>query len=105
MDWLFTKPIVWSELFHALPALPAGNRSAAEPSSNDAPNSMLLDDDRTADLGKMAGPAKLSTFLCNPMESAEALLGEIHGLREKSPELARVTHRLAGTAPSFGLPG
>jgi signal transduction histidine kinase/CheY-like chemotaxis protein/HPt (histidine-containing phosphotransfer) domain-containing protein len=108
MSRLLSKPIMWGELHAALhdikrsaPELVAAEAAAATvPEAVTAP---LLDCERIDGLKKMAGPVKLAQFLNNAMESAETLLAEIEALREQPAELALPAHRLAGTAPSFGL--
>jgi HPt (histidine-containing phosphotransfer) domain-containing protein len=108
MSRLLSKPIMWGELHAALhdikrsaPELVAAEAAAATvPEAVTAP---LLDCERIDGLKKMAGPVKLAQFLNNAMDSAETLLAEIEALREQPAELALPAHRLAGTAPSFGL--
>ncbi|WP_051329189.1 ATP-binding protein [Geminicoccus roseus] len=113
MNQVLTKPVVWPDLFHALSAFgAAAPAEVATPEPPEAAGSAplappsaagLLDQARIAGLGKMAGPAKLAQFLGSAMKSAEDLLLELEGVREQPAEVARVAHRMAGTAPSFGL--
>jgi two-component system, sensor histidine kinase len=105
MNQVLTKPVVWPDLFHALSGFGAGEAveiAVPEPAAPPAEPG-LLDQDRIAGLGKMTGPAKLAQFLGSAMISAEDLLAEMEGVREQPAEVARVAHRMAGTAPSFGL--
>ncbi|WP_223861859.1 Hpt domain-containing protein, partial [Geminicoccus harenae] len=77
----------------AVPAVP-DDAPAAEP---------LLDPARIAALTAMAGPARAGRFLHDALVSARELVAEIQRLKDDPAEAARPAHRLAGTAPSFGL--
>ena len=107
MNLVLTKPIVWPDVFDALATVTAGHNPKEQvvPAHDPAPPSAesLLDQDRIDGLGKMAGPVKLAEFLRGAIASAESLFAEIATQRDSPPDLAQAAHRLAGTAPSFGL--
>jgi signal transduction histidine kinase/AmiR/NasT family two-component response regulator/HPt (histidine-containing phosphotransfer) domain-containing protein len=107
MNRVLTKPIDWDRLFDTLaavtaavdPAEPVEPVAAAEPRQVAA----LLDQQRIDSLRKMAGPAKLEQFLANAMTSARTLAAEVEHLQDDLEAVVKPAHRLAGTAPSFGL--
>ena len=108
-----TKPVVWNELFRALAGVARqGSNPEVKPAPPPEPpprdhaggsEPELLDGERLAGLEAMAGPARLATFVANAFTSAEYLYAEIARLQDDRPDIARLAHRLAGTAPSFGL--
>ncbi|HEX2525342.1 MAG TPA: ATP-binding protein [Geminicoccus sp.] len=103
MNEVFTKPVVWPELFAALGAISQGKPSGSRQACQEQVELALLDEERIGSLGSMAGPAKLAEFLSNAMMSAEQLHGEIMEAGPEPAAVAKLAHRLAGTAPSFGL--
>ncbi len=107
MNRVLTKPIDWDRLFDTLAAVTEG---AARPEPREAvaagvPEQVtaLLDRQRIDSLRKMAGPAKLEQFLANAMTSARALAAEVECMQGDLEAVTKPAHRLAGTAPSFGL--
>ncbi|WP_027135638.1 hybrid sensor histidine kinase/response regulator [Geminicoccus roseus] len=130
MNGILTKPVDWEDLFKTLGTIARQSRalrqptplatsaaastapSAPEPQSLPQPESEpelaaqpdLLDHERINGLRAMAGPDKLNQFLRNALASAEQLTAEVieHGVGDLAG-VARSAHRLAGTAPSFGL--
>ncbi|HWL69149.1 MAG TPA: ATP-binding protein [Geminicoccus sp.] len=111
MNDVLTKPIAWGELYRTLagicrPAAPTGDAPA--PAVPAAPDDSLaagplLDHTRIAALTKMAGPVRAAKFLHDALVSARELVAEIQRLKDDPAEVAKPAHRLAGTAPSFGL--
>jgi two-component system, sensor histidine kinase len=107
MNRVLTKPIEWDRLFDTLAAVteeadtvePKKLWAATEPQQVAA----LLDHQRIDSLRKMAGPAKLEQFLANAMTSAKTLAAEVERLQDDLEAVVKPVHRLAGTAPSFGL--
>ncbi|WP_222182054.1 hybrid sensor histidine kinase/response regulator [Geminicoccus harenae] len=111
MNGVLTKPVAWDELFRALAATassgtaPAVAPSVAPPALDRpiAATEELLDEARITGLQGLAGPARFAQFLENALTSAEQAQLEIERLQGDLPEVAGPAHRLAGTAPSFGL--
>ncbi|WP_159715757.1 ATP-binding protein [Geminicoccus flavidas] len=104
MSQVLTKPVIWDDLFRALPTAPKNVQPAQVPEDR-APESdePLLDRERIEGLKAMAGPEKLTQFLSGALSSAEQLAAEVERLQDDLQAVAGPAHRLAGTAPSFGL--
>ncbi|WP_159711023.1 hybrid sensor histidine kinase/response regulator [Geminicoccus flavidas] len=115
MNDVLTKPIAWGELYRVLAGIhrPA-SRADAAPAPAAAPAlpaapadgiaaDPLLDHARIEALTRMAGAARAAKFLRDALVSAKELVAEIQRLKDDLPEAAKPAHRLAGTAPSFGL--
>jgi signal transduction histidine kinase/ActR/RegA family two-component response regulator len=100
MNGVLTKPIVWTELFQALATIAVGTPVPAV-AGLACPD--LLDDARIDSLTAMAGGAKARLFIENALGTAVSLYAEMLDLKDEPEELARPAHRLAGSAPSFGL--
>ncbi|WP_191057496.1 hybrid sensor histidine kinase/response regulator [Geminicoccus harenae] len=107
MNRVLTKPIDWDRLFNTLAAVTEGveraETSATAAASVPEQAAAILDRQRIDDLRKMAGPVKLAQFLANAMASAQSLAAEVERLQGDLEAVTRPAHRLAGTAPSFGL--
>jgi signal transduction histidine kinase/ActR/RegA family two-component response regulator len=112
MNRVLTKPVAWDELFRALAGYSErrdGVKQALPEPRPDAPDQAtdgdgdLLDLARVEALGNMAGAAKCAEFLRNALTSAEQLAADVQRLAQDLVEVAKPAHRLAGTAPSFGL--
>ena len=110
MNGVLTKPIAWNELFQTLAATAGSGTMAAVAASAAPPASdgqvvaeELLDEARITGLQGLAGPDRFAQFLENALNSAEQAQFEIERLQGDLAEVARPAHRLAGSAPSFGL--
>jgi two-component system, sensor histidine kinase len=105
MNEVLTKPVAWDALFRTLAGIGAGGAAPSRtPAGGASPvQALLLDQERIAGLAAMAGPAKLAQFLANALASAEQLSAEVQRLQDDLAAVAHPAHRLAGTAPSFGL--
>ncbi|WP_157505588.1 GAF domain-containing hybrid sensor histidine kinase/response regulator [Geminicoccus roseus] len=103
MNQVLTKPVTWPDLFRTLAMFTRNGAQVAAPSSRPEPVVDLIDRTRLDSLRAMAGEAKFMLFVQNAMNSAVALFAEMLDLRDEPAELAKSAHRLAGSAPSFGL--
>ncbi|WP_191058465.1 ATP-binding protein [Geminicoccus harenae] len=104
MSQVLMKPVIWDELFRALPAGQQEVQAAQVPEGRPPElGEPLLDRARIEGLEAMAGPEKLTQFLSGALSSAEQLAAEVERLQEDLQAVAGPAHRLAGTAPSFGL--
>ncbi|WP_051328989.1 ATP-binding protein [Geminicoccus roseus] len=111
MNGVLTKPIAWDELFRALAAIASQGQAGAradDPPAMPAPDpagpgAVLFDQARIEGLEVMAGRARLVRFLDDALASAEQIAGEMVRRAADPAEVAKLAHRLAGSAPSFGL--
>jgi len=108
MNRVLTKPIDWDRLFDTLAAVTEAAAATSEPANPVAASeprqlAALLDRQRIDRLRKTAGPTKLEQFLTDAMTSARALAAEVERLQDDPEAVVQPAHRLAGTAPSFGL--
>ena len=110
MSGVLAKPIAWTDLFHTLakpggdvPA-PAFQAPAQEVRSAREEDGELLDEVRIQQLKAMAGPARAAAFLADALRSVEQLYAEVELLKHRPAEMGNPAHRLAGMAPTFGMP-
>ncbi len=106
MSRVLTKPVAWVELFEALASFAADDPARAEgpgrPKSDSVGALPPLDEKALAALAKGLDPDMLQGFLTRALTAAEQAAAELAGLEDRA-EMARVAHRLRGTAASFGL--
>ena len=102
MNMVLTKPIAWPELFAAMANI-VGLQPPPDPASVTPDESQLIDQARLEALTAMAGSAKAAQMVANAMATIETLVGQMSDARNNPVELAGLAHRMAGSAPSFGL--
>ncbi len=109
MNHVVTKPVAWQDLFSTLATLSRQGSAAPclprteSPAPPSPPEAELVDRVRIDGLKEMAGEAKAASFLKNAVASAEQLTADISRLQDDPAEVVKLAHRLAGSAPSFGL--
>jgi signal transduction histidine kinase/ActR/RegA family two-component response regulator/HPt (histidine-containing phosphotransfer) domain-containing protein len=114
MSQVLTKPVTWSTLFAALPAIaatePRSRSEAAPPAGGEllgaaapAEGSCLVDWPFLKAALDRVPAAKAAELLAGVMGDARSTLAELRAARERPREAARLAHRLAGTSRMFGL--
>jgi CheY-like chemotaxis protein len=102
MNQVLTKPVVWPTLFSALAAVTTMKDQCAADSTS-AGILPLIDWAFVKSNLDGISNEKAANFLQRALDDARAILVEFQSARECSGEMARLAHRLAGTARTFGL--
>jgi HPt (histidine-containing phosphotransfer) domain-containing protein len=93
----------WDELYAALAAIAGEEEATSTEDEFQSDKQSLLDVARVEGLRAAAGLEKAATFVGNAFRSSEQTAMEIDQLQGDLPAVARLAHRLAGMAPSFGM--
>jgi signal transduction histidine kinase/CheY-like chemotaxis protein len=104
MNQVLSKPFVWPELLAALGGI-GGPASGPAEVPKDEPAADLIDAGLLAKLQAAAGPERFTQFLQNAIQTAVTIYAEMLDRHDDPQHLAGLAHRLAGSAPSFGLAG
>jgi CheY-like chemotaxis protein len=102
MNQVLTKPVVWPTLFSALAAVTT-MKDQYMPDLISASTVPSVDWSFVRSNLRGIPNEEIANFLQRALDDACTILLEFQGTRGCSGEMARLAHRLAGTARSFGL--